>query len=84
MSSIVDEHVVMTVAGRARLVLAARVRSLRDALEDVEAARRGGPLMFAVPSPDLASLSDLDLLETAANSGTSGGAGRTRSRGRRA
>jgi hypothetical protein len=64
MSSVVNEHVVMAPLVRARLVLAARVRSLRLALEDVEAARRGGLLMFAVPGPDLASLSDLDLLVT--------------------
>ena len=62
MSSVMDEQDVMTPAGRGRLVLADRVRSLRRALEDVGAARRDGQLMFAVPSPDLASLSDLDLL----------------------
>jgi len=62
MSSVVDEYAVMTPAGRARVVLAARVRSLRTALEDVETARRGSLLTFAVPSPDLESLSDLDLL----------------------
>jgi hypothetical protein len=63
MSSIVDEQVVMSSSERARLVLAARVRSLRDALEDLlEAARRGGLLVFAAPSPEMQGLNDLDLL----------------------
>jgi predicted DNA-binding transcriptional regulator AlpA len=62
MSSVVDEHVVMAPAEQARLALAARVRSLRRALEHVEAGRRDGLLMFSAPSPELQGLNDLDLL----------------------
>lgn len=62
MSPMTTEYVSARVLVQARLDVLTQVRNLRDALEDVEAARRGGLLTFAAPNPELAGLSDLEVL----------------------
>jgi hypothetical protein len=62
MSLVPDRDVPVRASEEARLLILAQARSLRLALEDLHAARRGGLLTFAAPNPELAGLSDLEML----------------------